>query len=208
MKKRIIAALLACMLLLMGGCGNTAKPEDTVENFFKAAQTLDLEAMITTIEPSNTEDINDTKALFDEDEFDDYTKYFLDYLKENAGKMTYTIGKSEVDGDKAVVTVDCKYVDGGPLLSATIGEVFKKTFELAFSGTEMTDEEMVQMFTGIMEEQRSVVEETFKESTLDINCVKQDGKWYISEMEDELLDVAMSGFLSAGEKMSEAFSED
>ncbi len=129
----------------------------------------------------------------------------LDYLKTNAGKMTYKVTGSEIDGDKAVVTVDCKYVNGGPLLKATIGEAFSKMMGLAFSGIEMTEEENNQIFMSIMKEQAKLIGETFKEATIKINCIKEQDTWYIAETNDELLDVVMSGFMTAGKEIADSF---
>jgi len=193
------------MLFSLVGCG-PAKPEDTVEKYLTAAQKFDVEAMATNIAPSNTEDIDETTDITKEQEQDDYTKYFLDYLKTNAGKMTYKITGSEVNGDKAVVTVDCKYVDGGSLLKATIGEAFSKMLGLAFTDIEMTDEETSQMFVSIMKEQSKKIGETFSETTVKVDCVKMEGQWYIAEINDELHDVVMSGFVSAGKEVSASFN--
>lgn len=207
MKRGIIALLLTLGLLLLGGCSGKAEPEDTVEKYLSAAKKLDLKAMAATILPSNTDDIKETSTLMEEKE-DDYTRYFVDYLKANAEKMTFKIGKSEVNGDKATVTVDCKYVDGAPILTATIQDVIVNAFSMAFSDKEMTDEETSEMFASSLEEHRKVTKETFKEATIKVNCIKKDDKWYISETNDELLDVAMSGFISAGKEISENFGED
>ena len=68
-----------------------------------------------------------------------------------------------------------------------------KMLPLAFSGTEMTEEETNQMFADTMKEQAEIVSETFKETTLKIDLVKQDNEWYITEITDEMMDVVLSG---------------
>lgn len=135
------------------------------------------------------------------------SKIIKKHLKTNAGKMTYKISESEVNGDKAVVTVDCKYVDGGVLLKATLGEAFAKILGMSFTGVEPTDEEMGQMFISIMQEQSKTLGETYSEDTLKINCIKQDDVWYIEEVSEEMLDVVMSGFISAGKEISDSFDK-
>lgn len=202
MKRGIIALLITLGLLVLGGCSKKVGPEDTVEKYLSATKKLDLETMASTILPSNTDDIDKTTTLMDEKD-DDYTQYFVDYLKANAKKMTFKIGKSEVNDDKATVTVDCKYIDGAPILAATIQDVIANAFSMAFSDEEMTDEEISQMFEDSLEEHRKDTKESFKEATIKINCIKQDDKWYISETDDELLDVATSGFISASKELLE-----
>jgi len=205
MKKLIIIFVLPIILFLLAGCG-TAGPEDTVDKYFTAAQKLDLISMAAYIAPSNTEDRDITTTLLEGEEQEEFQKYALDYLKTNARKMTYSISGSEVNGDKAVVTVDCKYVDSGRILKATVGEMFAKLFGQAFSDVEMTDEENEQMFLNVMEEQIKTFDETFIEVTLNIDLVKMEDTWYIAEASDELLDVVASGFISAGKEISDSFS--
>lgn len=207
MKKILSIILLTTMILTFFGCGSE-KPEATVDKYFTAAQKLDFETMSATIVPSNTEDLEETTDLMNEEKQDDYTKYFLDYLKNNVEKMTYKITSSEVDGDNAIVTVDCKYIDGGTLLKATIGEAFSQMLEMAFTGVEQTDEEMGDMFVSIMEEQSKTLGETYLEETIKINLIKQQDSWYIEEVSDEMIDVIMSGFISAGKEISDSFDEE
>lgn len=204
MKKLIIIFVLPIILFLLAGCG-AAGPEDTVDKYFTAAQKLDLISMAANIAPSNTEDRDITSTLLEGEEQEEFQKYALDYLKTNARKMTYTISGSEVNGDKAVVTVDCKYVDSGRILKATVGEMFAKLFGQAFSGVEMTDEENEQMFLNVMEEQIKTFDETFTDVTLNIDLVKSEDTWYIAKVSDEMLDVVASGFISAGKEISDFF---
>ncbi len=40
-----------------------------------------------------------------------------------------------------------------------------------------------------------------------MNCVKKEGVWYISEINNELLDVPMSGIISSLEEINKFFGE-
>lgn len=202
MRKWKTIAVSMLSLALLAGCSG-AKPESTVEAFFTAGQQLDAEAMAATILSTNEEEVTETEGLL----LDDSNEYLVEYFKTNAEKMTYEVTGSEVDGDKAVVTINAKYVDGAPLIKATISSAFMKMLPLAFSGTEMTEEETNQMFADTMKEQAEIVSETFKESTLKIDLVKQDNEWYITEITDEMMDVVMSGFMSLSTELEGAFEE-
>ena len=68
----------------------------------------------------------------------------MDYLKANA-KNIYKIKDTKINDDTAVVTVDFKYVNGGPIIKATIAEYFAKGLSLVFSGIELTEEETSQI---------------------------------------------------------------
>lgn len=207
MKKKIVSiVLLSVMAMVLAGCGGP-KPEDAVSNYLSAAKLIDAKTMAIYILPSNEVDIQDTEALAGNGEDDQYIKYFTEYMTTNAKKMTYSIAGTEVTGNKAIVTVDCKYIDGGPLLKATIGEAFMKVFGMAFTGVEQTEEETNQMFLGIMKEQSEIIGETYKEATVKIDCVKQDGKWYISKVNDDLEDVVTMGFTFAGKDLENSFGD-
>jgi hypothetical protein len=200
MRKWRTIAVSMLSLALLAGCSG-AKPESTVEEFFTAGQQLDTEAMAATILSTNEEEVTETEELL----LDDSNEYLVEYFKTNAEKMTYEVTGSEVDGDKAVVTINAKYVDGAPLIKATISSAFMKMLPLAFSGTEMTEEETNQMFADTMKEQAEIVSETFKEATLKIDLVKEDNEWYITEITDEMMDVVMSGFMSLSTELEGAF---
>lgn len=198
---RTIAVSMLSLALLAGCSG--AKPESTVDEFFTAGQKLDTEAMAAAVLSTNEEEVTDPEELLT----DDSNEYLLEYFKTNAEKMTYEVTESEVDGDKAVVTVNAKYVDGAPLIQATISSAFMKMLPLAFSGTEMTEEQTNQVFADTMKEQEEIVSETFKEATLKIDLVKEDNEWYITEITDEMMDVVMSGFMSLSTELEGAFEE-
>lgn len=202
MRKWRTIAVSMLSLALLAGCSG-AKPESTVEAFFTAGQQLDAEAMAATILSTNEEEVTETEELL----LDDSNEYLVEYFKTNAEKMTYEVTGSEVDGDKAVVTINAKYVDGAPLIQATISSAFMKMLPLAFSGVEMTEEETNQMFADTMKEQAEIVSETFKEATLKIDLIKEGNEWYITEITDEMMDVVMSGFMSLSTELEGAFEE-
>lgn len=206
--KRIISFFAATLLLIsLTGCGAT-KPEGTVEKFFAAAQKFDTAAMASTILPDNTQDIEDVKE-FSQEQVPENQKvlyeYIEGYLKSNAAKMTYKVKGSEINGDSAVVTVDCKYVDGGPLFRAAIGSIMQKAITIALSGGEVTEAQSYQMLVDAMKEQSKVMSETYKETTVKINCIKKDNAWYISDVTDEMQDIITCGFISAAKDMGQVF---
>jgi len=50
-----------------------------------------------------------------------------------------------------------------------------------------------------MQEKSNLKEEKITEKRIKINLVESRGKWYIEEMNDELADIIMSGFIKAME---------
>ncbi len=203
MRKIISVFLIIFLVFTVGGCANSPKPESTVKEFIEAAKKFDFESMAAKVN-SSKEKVTDLAK----DENDQYQKYFLDYLKSNATKITYTIKDTKIDSNTAVVTVDFKYPNGGPLLKATIAEVFTKAMSLAFTGVELTEEETGQMFVAAMQKQQKELAESFTEKTLEIKCSKVDNQWYIDEPSDDLLDVIMSNFISVGKEFNNTSSND
>lgn len=191
----------------MVGCSNSPKPESTVSDFIEAGKKFDLIKMATMVNPSNSSNKDKIADLMkDETDKDQYQKYFLDYFKENAAKITYTVKESKIENDKATVTVDFKYVNGGPLLKATLGDVFSKAISLAFTGVEMNDEEMGQMFVSAMKTQKETFKDSFVEKSVDLKLTKVENKWYIDELSDEFLDVFLSNFNSVGKEFDNAMN--
>ncbi len=202
MKKLLSIVLVMFMVFVLVGCG-PAKPEDTVSDFFKAVKVFDTKAIAVTLSDGKPEDIVDGNVFKEEDE----NSAFTDMIKNNMKKLTYKITDTKIDGDKAVVSVSCKYVDAGPLLKATFEEYITKVFETAFSGVEMTQTEVDKLLGDIMLEQRKKIPETFKEKDIKIDLIKKDDKWVINKVNDDLLDVIMSGLSSAFAGFSEDFTK-
>ncbi len=207
MKKVTTLFILMLAILIITGCSNAPKPETTVEGFLEASKELDVIKMAEFVEKSEIED-QEIFDEFEEIEEDSLEAYFLDYLRENASKMTYDISGSTVEGDKATVNVDVMYVDGGPVMKATIVEVFTKVFSGAFAGIEYSEEETNQIFISELNNQRDKITETFVEKSIRIDCILIDDKWYITNLDKEILDIVLSNFVSVSEELDESLSDE
>lgn len=86
--KKIILALTTFLLAISLTACSSAKPEDTIESFFNSAKKFDFEGMNKVME-NNDEKYKD--ILKELDTKDPNAQYVLDYLKQNASKITYTI---------------------------------------------------------------------------------------------------------------------
>jgi hypothetical protein len=202
--KKIFNVFMAFTIIFgLCGCSLGAKPEAAVDGFLSAVQSFDLKSMQTYISTENNGTSSES-ALAEFNLKDDSEKYFMDYLKTCASKMTYTIKSSKVNGDKATVTVDFKYIDSTPFVKAVMSDVITQVFATAFSGTEFTDEQADKLFTDTIKKQESQVKDTYVEKTVDINCSKKDGKWIIETNED-LEDVITANLVSAFKDISSAF---
>lgn len=211
MRKRIsFLVIILAMLLIVSGCAAKDKPEATVSEFIDAMKKFDLEAMASKINSEDKETKEEFADLFEDEEGkdDEFMEFFLDYMKSNAKKITYEIKEVEIDEDTATVPVDFKYVNGLPLFRAAFSEYMKQVVPLAFSGQELSDEEMSEMFLEILEEQKETVEEKYTEKTIEFKCVKLEDGWYIDDLDDDLFDVAMSNFMTFAEDIEDSFDFD
>ncbi len=207
MRKLRKLMILVLMASLSFGCGASSKPDDVVKDFFEAAKTFDMEAMVATIVPENTLAAEYTKEIMSDEEFGDYPEEVLSYLEENASKITYKITSSEVDGDKATVMVDVNYIDSYPLIEEMFTEYMTQAFALALSGQEVTDEQYEQLMTDIFKDKMENMEDNFKDVSLEIPCEKVDGKWYIADVDEEMMDVFLSGFILAAATFEAQFNQ-
>lgn len=204
MKKTVVIGLILVLVLAMTGCGS--KPETAVDKFFSAVKTFDSEAMTKTLAPSATDNLGLASDYLNET-VDPIAEPFVDYLKDNAKKITYEVTGTKVDGDEATVTVKCKYVDGSPLFTKIVEELFPKIMAAALSGKELTEEDMTQMGVEVLKDNIATATETFTEKTIDIPCVKIDGDWYVKLVGPELVDVVSSNLFTAAKGLADSFGE-
>jgi len=104
-----LAAIVALVLILVfvvfgGGEADTSGPEQVVETFYKSLEKKDADMLISTIEPSFRSELEDALGK-DLERF--FEEYFFMGIPEDID-MTIRKMDTEIDGDKAVVTV----VDG------------------------------------------------------------------------------------------------
>ena len=201
--RKIICLAMTVLLIALSGCSGPM-PEQAVTGFLDASKKFDLETMATYLNDVKPEAIQD--LLNNQDA--EFAKFFIDYFKSNASKMSYTINDVMVNGDSAAVTVSIKHIDGAPLLEATVGEAFIQILPLAFSGQQLTDEETGRIMTEAMTKQMSLIEDTYIEKTVIIDCIKRDNKWLIDKPSDELLNALMSNFLTASEQIGNSFGSN
>ena len=192
MKKKLFSIMLAAVIMVsMVGC-SSSKPENTVNEFLKNSKNFDLAAMNENISPDSQSDSDVVEAVEDNEDLKPYLKFF----KKNAQKMTYTIKETNIDEDEANVTVDFKYVDSSDALNAA--------FTQAFSGNEMSDEEIEKLITDTLTEYESENSDKFAEKTLDLYCIKVDNKWYIDDFDEEFFDVLLCNYISSLENLDNA----
>lgn len=206
--KRVVSLALALLLALsLVGCSGS-KPDTVVTTFCGAIQAFDFEKAATCME-NGSEDLEDP---YDDGEMEEdlSSEQVMTYLKECASKMTYKIGESKVDGERAAVPVSFTYVDAGPVITSALGEYITQAFALAFSGAD--DAQMEELFSNIFMEKAESMETGTASADVTFNCVKVNGDWKIAAFtdgaEEVITNILTSNIASAFEGFGEAFEDD
>lgn len=200
MKKCEIWLCLLFVMFVLTGCSK-AKPDTVVDTFCKAMQDFDMDKMAECVASDNSsvaESVEEDSELSDS---------LLEYYKENANKMKYSIESSKADGESGSVTVKFKYVDTSPVITAALGEYVQQGIALAFSGADMSDEATETLFTDIFNEKKESTDTKMIEETVTFSCVKDDKGWLIKEVADEVTNVLMSNAVNAFKSISDSFNE-
>ena len=209
MKKLISSFLAAVLLLSLVGCGSTSKPEPVVIELCDALKNFDLAAASTCFVSEN-QSIEDPYADENENNQDIFTAQAIEYLKNCAKDMTYTLGSTTNNGDTALVPVTFTYVDVSPVISAALGDYITQAFALAFSGAD--DSVMEDLFGTIFMEKTESVSTGTTASSVEFECVKTDDGWKIREMDEkaqhEIDNIISCNMMKAMESFNSSWSDE
>ena len=174
--KKILSIVLALSLALsLAGCGES-KPDSTVTNFCNALKTYDFEAISSYMENSNALSAPNLGDLAEEDLG---SEKLMTYLKENAEKMTYSLGETQINGDTATVPVSFTYIDASGVMTAALGEYLSQAFVLAFGGA--GEEQLAELFESIFTEKAASIKPDTSTVKVSFTCVKVDDGWKIAD---------------------------
>ena len=192
MKKKLFSIIIAALLLVsMIGC-SSSKPENAVNTLMKNAQKFDIDGIKETLRPELRDNDIATEGL----DSDETMNLYLDYFKDNAKKIKYSIGDIVVDDDFASVNVEVQYVDGIDALESAVIKLLKESFAGTFSGDEMSDEEIQEVVSTALTNYQSEHSDEFVTTSIVLDCIKIDNKWYIDDLDDDFLNVIFCNFVS------------
>lgn len=176
MKKMLVSLLAVLMLLSLAGCGSASKPEPIVTKFCDALKAFDMETASSCFVSGDSKIENTyTKENMEEQ--------VIEYLTNCVKEMTYVLGETTTEGDKAIVPVTFTYVDASPVISAALEDYITQAFALAFSGAD--DSVMEDLFDTIFMEKTESVSTKSATTTVEFVCIKQDSEWKIQELSDD-----------------------
>ncbi len=204
MKKKLLLSVLAILsILTLVACGGQGGPEQTIDNFMKDYKDLKLQELEKYVDEGVTGEIDGTVDLEELSEADFSKVEKFDDLKANFKKLTkdvkYDVTNIEEDGATAVADITFTYADASEPLASSFGELIGQMFGLAFSGQEMTDEEMelktMEIMVDVFSDSLDGYEATTKEVQGKIELVEKEGKWIIADIDDEIMNALTFGLI-------------
>lgn len=167
MKKLI---LLSVILAFLVGCGKTdvSEVENQVGNLFNKYQTVDVEVI---------DQLNDVVDL-NADLTDEQKEKYIDIMKRQYGDLTYTIKKTTVEDNSAIVSCEVTVYDYGKIINET--SIYAESNKEEF----LTEEEIDNVkYNDYLLEQLEDNKERIT-YTVDITLTKVDNNWIIDNLTD------------------------
>lgn len=195
MKKARIALLCLLIVTVLCACGASAKPDSVVKTFSEAMKKTDLEGMANTVQGN----AYDTSVL---ELTDEISVQLFEYMRSENTKMTYTIDKTAVDGDRGTVDVTYRYSDASPIVEATMGEYLSRAMSLAFGGA--SEDEMGELFMKLFMENAKTVSPVQAESTVTFSCVKAGSTWEIEDVPDEVTNILTCNMVNSFDSLGDS----
>ena len=167
-------------------------PDKTVSQFCDAMKAFDLEKMHSMV-------LEDGEALLDTS--DDMAQAFMASLKEWAGKLSYNITDTAINGEKADVTVKFKYSDATNLIKNTLAEYMTQAFAMVFDNP--SEDELHSLLGKVFQEQKGKIPVGTAETSVVFPCTKTADGWKIDRVSDEALNVLTANMLNVFDEFNE-----
>lgn len=169
----VLGVILLVAIIILAVALTAKTPENAVNGMFNSLKTGDFEKVNEFV---NYNELMNSSEISAEDGLDQETqKLFFD-------KLDWKIIKVEKENDNATIEVEVTNKD----FKTILGNYMQKVLKVAFSGQEMSDQEIENY---LIEELRNEQAQTTT-VTKTIQAVKQDGEWKVvvdEELEDALL---------------------
>ena len=198
MKKFWLGLGILMSMLFLAGCADQ-KAESVVKTFCESMKKFDLDGMKENM-------ISEDKIMEDPMKDSGFSNVLLDLCKDKAKQIKYSIVESKEEGNIAKVKVKFEYMDVEPLLTVTMAEFMQKGMALAFSGQEMDENTGETLFSETLKEKMSTVKSKTIEKTIQFACKKEEGKWKIVQVPEEVLDVLTANISQWAKNMEDNLS--
>lgn len=190
MRNKIIfvIVLLTAGLFVLSGCGadeGTApgaesNPEQVVEQFIAAIHSLDLERAKTYV---SSEYMEEFEYEFDElamalEEDDPDAEFLRDLFSALMNNFQVSVTGHSIDGNVAIVNTLNTHPDPETFAEELMGSMFEVMFSGDIDFENLTEEEEMELFMGIILDVINDVEKVTSEA--EVPMLKEDGQWKIN----------------------------
>ncbi|MGN0701943.1 MAG: hypothetical protein ACI4KL_02055 [Lentihominibacter sp.] len=200
-----VTALSICLIISFCACG-APSPTETADTFLSAVKAQDHET-VKSVYAGKTFDILDSMGEDDAEveESESIDSSFEKELKDKMLDFDYTLSNEKINDDKATVNVEVTTYALGKAMTSTMVKYIEEALPLAFSGA--SEEELEKMMNDIFEEELGALTDKTYTAKATINLVQQDGKWKVSEIDDEgeLMNALSGDLVNAIKEINDSF---
>ena len=198
--KRLLPLCCAVLLVLaLAACGGSfATPQKTAAAFFRAMQTLDVDAM-------NACGTDNELLVWDfaaQDNGD--AQQVLAFLRDLAAQIDYSVTETAVEDDRARVAVTVQYADASLFVKSTMTDVMANMMMALFG--EDVDDNAQSQFYQLLREKLKTETPPLQTADVTLQMVKTDDGWRIEELPDALLTVMTGNTTDMLQEAAETFS--
>lgn len=126
---------------------------------------------------------------------EDY-QFISDYLADNASGIKGTVTAADWQDETGTLTMEFQYTDCTKIVDDTVGVYFQQALSSAMTSSEMTDDEVLKLFTDTLREKIGTSKTSEKKETLKLACVKTEDGWLLKN--DETTVRAIGNIMSGG----------
>ena len=205
MKKLLLSVLAILSVLMLVACGGKSGPEQTIDSFMKDYKDLKLQDLEKYVDKDEdiTGDLDETIDFDELSEADFSNVEKFDDLKANFKKLTkevkYDVTNIEEDGATATADIKFTYADASEPIANSFGELIGQLFGLAFTGQELTEEEMelktVEIMVDVLSDNLDGYVATTKEVQGKIELVEKEDEWIITDIDEEIMNALTFGLI-------------
>lgn len=179
-----------------------SSPEKVVTALFENMKKMDLDKMKGFISRAELKASQEYLEDMDEDTLEEMQQEsaedqpYYAFMKEQGTKLQFEVQNAVLEGDSGVVPVKATFVNAREFYDHVIGGAAQKSVEFQMEDREMEVEERNAFMKDLMEEMEGKEYPT-EEIELEIPVVKENGKWYIKELDMETNNVIYTGMFSS-----------
>lgn len=175
------------------------KPAKTVEQFLTNVQEMNFNGMESLLQ-------NTDLGLLDEADIRDET-YFA-FFQEINKKMTFKITKNRfhIQNGTAQITAQISYIDGSDIYKETITEFLRQIVSSAFSGEDMSEQQVRETLSSLLQEKVKTVEDKFSKTDIEYSLIKTNAGWKITALDEETVKIMSANFKSVEDEINSSLS--